>query len=76
MLMEEDEKILEKNGWTLECESPFEIRHEDGSFATGQAARLVMERLREQEPRMCIECGVVATNTQGTHCEEHEHLVF
>lgn len=27
-----DEQLLEKFGWTLECESPFEIRHEDGSF--------------------------------------------
>jgi hypothetical protein len=40
--MTEDEKLLEKHGWTLECISPFEIRHEDGSFATGQAARLIV----------------------------------
>ena len=46
MPTEEDKKMLDKNGWTLECESPFEIRHEDGSFATGQAARIVMEHLR------------------------------
>lgn len=40
--MEEDIKLLEKLGWTVECESPFEIRHEDGSFATGQAAHVVL----------------------------------
>lgn len=41
----DDKRVLEKNGWTIECESPFEIRHTDGSFATGQAARLVLEAL-------------------------------
>jgi len=42
-----DEQLLEKHGWTLECESPFEIRHEDGSFATGQAADIVLLALKE-----------------------------
>lgn len=45
------EKMLEKEGWTIECESPFEIRHEDGSFATGQAARYVVLAM-EQEARI------------------------
>ena len=35
-------KLLEENGWTVECESPFEIRYKDGSFATGEAATLVL----------------------------------
>jgi hypothetical protein len=34
-------KILEHLGWIVECESPFEIRHSDGSFATLNAARIV-----------------------------------
>lgn len=38
----EDIQILEDNGWIIECESPFEIRHEDGSFATQQAAEIVL----------------------------------
>jgi hypothetical protein len=38
---------LEKAGWTLECETPLEIRHEDGSFASGQAAQLVLEHYKE-----------------------------
>ena len=25
---------------------------------------------------VCCECGAPATNTLGTHCQEHEHLVF
>ena len=76
MLTEKDKKILAKMGWTLECELPFEIRHEDGSFATGQAAMIMMLHLREMEPPLCVECGAVATNTQRSHCQEHEHLVL
>ena len=33
--------IFEKNGWVVECESPFEIRHADGSFASGYAAKII-----------------------------------
>jgi len=38
-----DEELLSENGWTIECESPFEISHEDGSTATGLAARIVLD---------------------------------
>lgn len=45
-----DVEILSMNGWELECESPFEIRHrETGSFATGIAAEIVLSVLKEQE---------------------------
>ena len=37
---------VEADGWIIECESPLELRHEDGSFATGQAAELVLESYR------------------------------
>ena len=47
-----DEKLLESNGWTVECQSPFEIRHEDGSFATGQAADIVLSSIRSEFPTM------------------------
>jgi predicted DNA-binding transcriptional regulator YafY len=43
-----EKEILEQNGWTVECQSPFEIRHIDGSFATGQAAHLVLQSLEEE----------------------------
>ena len=34
-------------GWTVDCESPLEIRNiKDGSVATGQAAKMVIEHLR------------------------------
>ena len=43
------EEILEDNGWIIECESPFEIRHEDGSFATGQASNIVLDYLNQNK---------------------------
>ena len=43
-----DVELLEKNGWEIECESPFEIS-KDGSFATNQAANIVLAHLREEE---------------------------
>lgn len=36
---------LQENGWQVECESPLEIRHEDGSFASMNAAYHVAESL-------------------------------
>lgn len=42
-----DIELLESNGWEVECESPFEIRTKDGSFASGQAAIIVLSQLRE-----------------------------
>jgi hypothetical protein len=45
---ENDKFILEKNGWTIECESPFEIRNnETGDFASGVAAIIVLDNLSE-----------------------------
>lgn len=35
-------EVLEKHGWTIDCMSPFEIRHEDGSVATKGAAYMVL----------------------------------
>lgn len=39
---ETDEALLERLGWVVECKSPFEIRHTDGSFATLNAAEIVL----------------------------------
>lgn len=46
-MSEKDIGLLAKYGWVVECESPFEIRHEDGSFATENAAYIVLEYLQE-----------------------------
>jgi hypothetical protein len=43
------EEILEKEGWTIECESPYELRHVDGSFASGQAAYIVADYILNGE---------------------------
>jgi hypothetical protein len=43
------QEILEKEGWITECESPYELRHTDGSFASGQAAYIVADYILTQE---------------------------
>lgn len=44
-----DEELLSEAGWIRECISPFEISHQDGSRATGSAAQMVLEVLRQNE---------------------------
>ncbi len=48
MNMEDDIKILEEYGWTVECESPFEIsyKEDETSRATGFAADIVLLAVR------------------------------
>jgi len=64
---EEDIKLLEDNEWVVECESPFEIRHEDGgAFASGCAADIILWDLKherdnafsEQDMKDCFAAGV------------------
>lgn len=47
-LLTSDEEILKYYGWEVECESPFEVRNIDGSFASGQAASCVLNSIREE----------------------------
>jgi hypothetical protein len=55
-MTQDDIDFLEKSGWTVECESPLEIReNESGGFATGNAAKLVLESLREDEKKKNVE---------------------
>ena len=44
-----DKELLTEVGFMVECESPFEISHVDGSRATGLAARMIMRMLRDEE---------------------------
>jgi glycerophosphoryl diester phosphodiesterase len=46
-MKDSDIKILEDNGWMVECESPFEISQNDGSFASNYAAKLILETLKQ-----------------------------
>ena len=49
-MTDRDRALLEKAGWTVECISPFEIRHkETGSFATKNAADCVLLSLLDEE---------------------------
>ena len=52
MTNDQEELILEEMGWTIECHSPFEIRHEDGSFASMQAAYMVVPEIIEEWKEM------------------------
>lgn len=53
MNFDDDIELLEKNDWIVECESPFEIRSKDGySFARGQAAYMILAKLREEQKRL------------------------
>lgn len=42
MITDTEIKLLEDNGWVLECESPFEMRHINGSFITTLSAALII----------------------------------
>ena len=42
-----DEEILEEEGWTITCQSPHEIEHEDGSCARGRATQYVIDAIVE-----------------------------
>lgn len=48
-----DEEVLEGSGWIMECQAPLEISLEDDptSRATGYAAELIIETIRERTPQ-------------------------
>lgn len=42
-------KLLNSLGWDVECECPLEIIHTDGSFASYQAAEIVVDYICQVE---------------------------
>lgn len=57
-MTEQQVKLLEQQGWRVECQSPIELRHDDtGSSATNHAAWFLLRELeggwlrREQDRR-------------------------
>ena len=48
-LTNNDKELLGRHGWTIECELPPEIVHQDESRATGRAITAVLLDLNEQE---------------------------
>ena len=49
---EADVALLEAEGWTVICQSPFEINNKDGSFASGQAADIVLADLKYEATQL------------------------
>lgn len=47
--MDAIDQLLERHGFNLDCESPFEISNEVGDRATGEFAELVVIQLKEIE---------------------------
>jgi len=45
-------EMLEAMGWTITCESPYEIEHIDGSTATGQSTQPVVDAIIEEYKAM------------------------
>jgi serine/threonine protein kinase HipA of HipAB toxin-antitoxin module len=69
-----DNKIvrkMKKCGWNLECESPLEIRFEDGgSFASGLAAQLIIDNLDRNETTSFLDADEVGVCTHVPTDEE------
>lgn len=51
MEMEEEEKLLTKYGYTLNCSSPHEISNNFGDTATGEFADLFLELVEKLDRR-------------------------
>ena len=45
MLKEHEKELLGKYGWVLECESPFELIHADGSSFKGPQAQAFLPEM-------------------------------
>lgn len=48
MITKELKEYLKDEGWTIECETPLEVHHEDGSSATGLGASIVVDYYRKE----------------------------
>ena len=63
------ESLMEKDGWTVVCESPFEIENVDGSVATGYGAKIIEMSYEEDDlvSQIPIEgiLGVLLTSLEG-----------
>lgn len=47
-MKQEDIDLLDRHGWDVICESPFEIEHrETGTFADGIVANMTLQMLRD-----------------------------
>ena len=71
---EQDVKLLNDNGWTVECESPFEISTKEGSFASGEAAYMVLHALEDENkpspPYFVLRKSGCGTIVNGVHSSD------
>lgn len=65
------QKYLEDNQWVIECESPLEVRHNEGSFATNFAARVLLDELYSQYKE---ENNIVAEEDENPQLKTFEKL--
>lgn len=71
-----DIKVLEENGWSVDCESPFDISNDEtGDQASGMAAQIILDSFRPKKKRKC-HCGepVDKTDLDSVYyslCKEH-----
>ena len=65
--MEIDEIVLKYYEWEIICHSPFEIKNHDGSFATTQAAHLVLDALKESYKEEVLQKPIVLTFGVDNH---------
>jgi hypothetical protein len=65
-------------GWEIECKSPLEIRHEDGSFATGQAAQIILNSMDDAEDDVASKVKIFmgyGTGAYNTWMEENKRKI-
>jgi hypothetical protein len=78
-MKDSDIKILENNGWIVECESPFEISQENGSFASNNAAKLILETLRRENPNplkiLCNDLTNILEEYQANYYKKIECVI-
>lgn len=68
--------ILEAQGWTVVCESPFEISNEESeSIATGYAAQLVVESVLSSSARSTSGIDIANFNVQPSDKSDTVHQI-
>jgi hypothetical protein len=49
MNMKTDKEILAERGWDLDCLSPLSITNNEGSYAVGLAAKIIIDCFKDEE---------------------------
>ena len=70
MITDERRHEMEDDGWTFECESPLEIRHSDGSVATGRIAEIVADSYVDDSQSISDRAGEITDQVVGKMIEK------